>query len=69
MVITTHSPYVLNCINTLCYAGKMTCENGKTKVDNLIMQQEQELYIELIDEVSDINNEMYTRLYEVEVQD
>lgn len=51
------------------YAGKLICEQGHTKVENLIMETEQELYTELIDEVSDINNELYTRLYEVEEQD
>ncbi len=99
VVITTHSPYVLTCMNTLCYAGKIAenenkkekvdrivgkhtsvkpgeiyagkliCEQGHTKVENLIIETEQELYTELIDEVSDINNELYTRLYEVEEQD
>ena len=99
VLITTHSPYVLNCINTLCYAGKIAddtnkkkrvdeivgkhtsiksgeiyagkllCEHGHTQVENLIMEQEKELYTELIDEVSDINNELYTRLYEVEEAD
>lgn len=96
VLITTHSPYVLNCMNTLCYAGKIAenkskqdsvdkivgkhvsvkpgdlyagkliCEQGHTRVEDLIMEEEQELYTEKIDEVSDINNEMYTRLYEVE---
>lgn len=97
VLITTHSPYILSCINTLCYAGKLAedetkreqvakivgkhtlikpgeiyagkllCESGRTNVQNLVMEEEQELYTELIDEVSDMNNELYTRLYELEV--
>lgn len=99
VVVTTHSPYVLTCMNTLCYAGKiaknerkrkkvdkvigkytwiepgeiyagkLVAEQGCTKIENLVMEEEQELYTELIDEVSDINNEIYTRLYEVEEQE
>lgn len=97
VLITTHSPYILSCINTLCYAGKLAEDKAKrekvekivgkhmlikpgdiyagkllweseqTRVQNLVMEEEQELYTELIDEVSDMNNELYTRLYELEV--
>lgn len=97
VIITSHSPYVLTAMNTLCYAGKLTEEgkrekvekiigkynaitvgsiyagklvhdNDATKVQNMIIDDNQELYTELIDEISDINNQIYTRLYELEEQ-
>lgn len=48
------------------YAGKLIHDGVKTRIENLVMSDSGELYAELIDEISDYNSQMYTRLYELE---
>lgn len=96
--VTTHSPYILTCVNYLLYAGRLMKNDklkekvekitGKnkfldpakinvyklinnyaekfTEVDNLLNPDTNELSIELIDDISDTINQMYSNLYYLE---
>lgn len=92
VVITTHSPYVLTCLNNLLYAGRIKnqekvekligkyktirkedvfacklkkCGNVTETVD-LVNQDDGELKTELIDDISDEVNRVYTELFYLE---
>lgn len=94
--ITTHSPYVLNVINNLYYAGmlvhdghgravydivskkkiincgslsafKLINNNSAKKYVKLLDEEEREIRASLIDEVSSSINEVYTALYNIEL--
>lgn len=99
--VTTHSPYILTCVNNLLYAGKLL-KNGKIKdrvekitgknkyldpteinafklknnleekhtdVDDLLNSVTGELSTELIDDVSDVTNQIYSNLFYLEEED
>lgn len=98
VLVTTHSPYVLTCVNTLLYAGKLLKNDkikdkvkkvtGKnkfldplemnalklkynfdikhTEVENLMNSDTYELSTELIDDISDSINQIYSNLFYLE---
>lgn len=98
VLVTTHSPYVLTCVNTLLYAGKLLKNDkikekvekvtGKnkfldplemnalklkynfdikhTEVEDLMNSDTDELSTELIDDISDSINQIYSNLFYLE---